>query len=96
MEEVGKVIGQPTFTKENKVILALKTNCIAMEDTRLNLMKLHCIMDTAHLEATDDAIPPSVGPGALAFNGLVLTEARYTHLIWYTQQKFFCGSQTRT
>jgi hypothetical protein len=63
--EVDKVIGRPTFTKANKVMLALKTNCIAMEDARSNLGKLHCIINTGHLETTGANIPPSVDPGAL-------------------------------
>jgi hypothetical protein len=32
--EVDKVIGRPTFTKANKMMVALKTNCIALEDAR--------------------------------------------------------------
>ena len=34
MEEVDKVIGRPTFTKVHKVIVAIKSNCIAMDDPR--------------------------------------------------------------
>jgi hypothetical protein len=63
MEEVDKVIGRPTFTKANKVVVALKTNCITMEDTRSNLGKSHCIMNTAHLESTKQIVPPSTDPG---------------------------------
>jgi hypothetical protein len=34
MDEVDKVIGRPAFTKVNRVTVALKTNCIALEDNR--------------------------------------------------------------
>ena len=44
-----------------------------MEDARSNLGKLHCIMDTAHLEATLVAIPPSIDPGALTFENFSTT-----------------------
>ena len=69
MEEVDKVIGKPTFTKVNKVIVALKTNCIAMEDSRSNLGKLHCIMDSSHLEAGNNLITASIDPGELSYAG---------------------------
>jgi hypothetical protein len=92
MEEVNKVIGRPTFTKANKVMVALKANCIVMEDTRSNLGKSHCIMNTAHLETTKAVIPPSTDLGQIAFDKLDLTkgtfpEARDVHIIWYSQQK---------
>jgi hypothetical protein len=95
IEEVD--IRRPTFTKANKVMVALKTNCIAMEDTRSNLGKLHCIMDTAHLESTKQAVPPSTDQGQIAFDALDLTtatfpEARDAHIIWYTQQKYLWDS----
>jgi hypothetical protein len=41
MEEADKVIGRPTFTKANKVIVAIKTNCIAIEDSRSQVGELH-------------------------------------------------------
>jgi hypothetical protein len=50
MEKVHKVIGRPTFTKVNQVTVALKTNCIAMEDPRSWVGKLHCITNSQHLE----------------------------------------------
>ena len=50
-EEVPPVVGLPTFISSNVVITALKTNCIAMDDDRSNLGKLHCIMDTSSMEA---------------------------------------------
>jgi hypothetical protein len=91
MEEVDTVIGRP------KVMVALKTNCIAMEDTRSNLGKLHCIMNTAHLETTKLIVPPSTDPGQIAFDALDLTDttfpdARDAHMIVYTQQKYLWDS----
>jgi hypothetical protein len=76
---------------------ALKTNCIAMDDTRSNLGKLHCIMNTAHLESTKLIVPPSTDPGQIAFDALDLTkatfpEARDAHIIQYTQQKYLWES----
>jgi hypothetical protein len=96
IEEVD--IRRPTFTKANKVMVALKTNCIAMEDTRSNLGKLHCIMNTAHLETTKAVIPPSTDLGQIAFDRLDLTnatfpEARDAHIIWYSQQKHWWDSE---
>jgi hypothetical protein len=97
MEDVDTVIGRPTFTKANKVMVALKTNCIAMEDTISNLGKLYCIMDTKQLEADKQTIPPSIDPGQIAFDALDLTkatfpEARDAHIIQYTQQKYLWES----
>jgi hypothetical protein len=40
MEEVDRVIGRPTFTIVNRVTVALKTNCIAMEDPRSRVGRL--------------------------------------------------------
>jgi hypothetical protein len=82
--EVGKVIGLTTFTTVYKVILALKNNYIAMDDTRSNLGKLHCITNTASIESTGIAVSHSTDPGALSFEHLVLAEARDTHLVWCT------------
>jgi hypothetical protein len=97
MEEVDTVFGRPTFTKANKVMVALKTNCIAMEDTRSNLGKLHCIIDTKQLEADKQTISPSTDPGQIDFNELDLTdttfpEAREAYMIVYTQQKYLWDS----
>jgi hypothetical protein len=50
MEEVDKVIGGRTFTKVNRVTVALETNCIAMEDPRSRVGRLHCITNSQHLE----------------------------------------------
>jgi hypothetical protein len=44
-------------------------------------------MDTGHLETGGANIPASVDPGALTFTGLVLAEARDTHLVWFTSRK---------
>jgi hypothetical protein len=97
MEEVNTVIGRPTFTKANKVMVALKTNYIAMEDTRSNLGKLHCIMDTKQIEADKQTISPSTDPGQIDFNDLDLTdttfpEAREAYMIVYTQRKYLWDS----
>jgi hypothetical protein len=91
-EEVGKIIGIPSFTTVYKVVLALKNNCIAMEDPRSALGKLHCIANTANLEPTGVAIPPSIDPGELSFAHLVLPQSRDTHLIWYTNRKHLWDS----
>jgi hypothetical protein len=58
MEEVGKVIGRSTFTKMNQVTVALKTNCIAMEDSRSRVGRLHCITNSQHLEQGGMGIQP--------------------------------------
>jgi hypothetical protein len=81
MEEVGTVIGRPTFTKANRVTVALKTNCTAMEDTRSNLGKLHCIMDTKQLEADKQTIPPSTDPGQIIKTSISTTMERGSLLL---------------
>jgi hypothetical protein len=45
MEEVNKVLGRPNFTKVNRVTVTLKTNCIAMEDPRSMVGRIHCIVN---------------------------------------------------
>jgi hypothetical protein len=70
MEEVDKVIGRPIFTKVNRVTVALKTNCIAMEDARSRVGRLHYIVNSRHLEQGGIGIPPSVNPGIPTFVGL--------------------------
>jgi hypothetical protein len=96
MEDIDKLIGQPTFTTANKVVIvALKTNCIAMEDDRSKLGKLHCIMDTAHLEAGNVTILASTDPCPLSFDGLITTTDRDTHLINYRAQRKHYGKQTK-
>ena len=86
MEEVDKVIGRPTFTKINKVIVAIKRNCIAMDDTRSRVGKLHCIMNSQHLETGGIGIPPSVNPGPATFAGLASAAARDNYIIDHTAQ----------
>jgi hypothetical protein len=73
-EEVPPVVGQPTFGASNVVITALKTNCIAMDDDRSALGKLHCIMDSSPMEQGKQKILASTDPGELNNNGLA-TEA---------------------
>jgi hypothetical protein len=84
MEEVDKVIRRPIFTKANKVTVAIKTNCIAIEDSRSRVGKLHRIMNSQHLETGAVAIVPGQNPGALTFQGLADAAAQYTHLIEHT------------
>ena len=69
-EEVQPVVGLPTFVSAHVVISALKTNCIAMDDDRSNLGKLHCIMDTSNMETR---VVASTNPGELSFAGLGLS-----------------------
>jgi hypothetical protein len=52
----AEVVGQPTFVAANVVITALKTNCIAMDDDRSALGKLHCMMDSSSMEANKTKI----------------------------------------
>jgi hypothetical protein len=84
MEEVDKVIGRPTFTKVNRVTVALKTNCIAMEDPRSRVGRLHCITDSQHLEEGEIGIPPSANPGAPTFVGLTSALARENYMLDHT------------
>jgi hypothetical protein len=82
VEEVDKIIDRPTFTSTNKVITALKTNCISIEDERSGLGKLHCIIDSTYMEAG------GVGPGPISFAGLDGKQAaKDTYLIAYYAQK---------
>jgi hypothetical protein len=80
MEEVDKVIGRPTFTKVNRVTVALKTNCIAMEDPRPRVGKLYCIINSQHLEQGGLGIPPSANPGTPTFVGLADALARENYM----------------
>ena len=86
-EEVPPVIGLPTFVSSNVVITALKTNCIAMDDDRSNLGKLHCIMDTSSMEASKTKIAASTDPGELTYTGLATEELRANHLAGYSKKK---------
>jgi hypothetical protein len=70
MEEADKVIGRPTFIKANKAIVAIKSNCIAIEDSKSRVGRLYCIMDSQYLETGAVAIVPSQNPGVLTFQGL--------------------------
>ena len=83
-EEVQPVVGLPTFVSAHVVISALKTNCIAMDDDRSNLGKLHCIMDTSNMET---AVVASTNPGELSFAGLGTEELRANHLATYSRRK---------
>jgi hypothetical protein len=57
MEEVDKVICRATFAKVDRVTVALKTNCIAVEDARPRVGRLHCIVNSQHLEQGGVSIP---------------------------------------
>jgi hypothetical protein len=88
MEEVDKIIDRPTFSSCNKIIVALKTNCISIEDDRSGLGKLHCIIDSAPMEANRVGIVASINQGPLSFTGLADTQAaKDTYLIGYYAQK---------
>jgi hypothetical protein len=91
MEEVDKVIGRPTFTKFNLVTVALKTNCIAMEDPRSRVGRLHCIVNSQHIEQGGIGIPPSENPGPLTFVGLLDTLARENYMLDHTQHYLHNG-----
>jgi hypothetical protein len=69
-EEVPPVVGQPTFVAANVVITALKTSCIAMDDDRSALGKLHCMMDSSSMESNKTKILVSTDPGELSYVGL--------------------------
>jgi hypothetical protein len=79
-EEVPRVIGKPTFVSANKVIAALKKNCIRMKDTRPKVGKLHCIMDSTAYKANKTAIVASTDPGELDFDGMEKGEVRAVHM----------------
>ena len=85
MEEVNKVIGRPTFTKVHKVIVAIKSNCIAMDNPRSRVGKLHCICNSQHLEAEGVGVPASRNPGPPTFVGLDDLAARDNYIIDHTQ-----------
>jgi hypothetical protein len=86
-EEVPRVIGKPTFVSSNVVIKALKTNCIRMKDSQSALGKLHCMMDSASMEANKTAIVASKDPGELKFLGSKTSETRATHIAQYNVKK---------
>jgi hypothetical protein len=86
-EEVSQVIGKPTSVSANKVITALKTNCVSMKDTRSKIGKLHCMMDLSSMEANKTAIAESTDLGELDFNGMVTEEARAVYMTQYCVQK---------
>jgi hypothetical protein len=82
VEEAAKIIDRPTFTSANKVITALKANCISMEDERSGLGKLHCIIDSTHMEVGGVGVVASINPGPISFTGLDDTQAaKDTYLI---------------
>jgi hypothetical protein len=88
MEEVDKITDRPTFKACNRVIKALKTNCISIEDERSDLGKLHCIINTENMEDDGIAIAASINPGPLSFDNLADTQAaKDTYLIGYYAQK---------
>jgi hypothetical protein len=87
MEEVDKITDRPTFNSCNKVIKALKTNCISIEDERSELGKLHCIIDLADMEENGVGIVARINPGPLSFTGLDNIQAADTYLIGYYAQK---------
>jgi hypothetical protein len=84
MEEVDRVIGRPTFTKVNQVTVALKTNCIAMEDPRSRVGRLHYIVNSQHLDQGGIGIPPSVNPGTPTFAGFVDALAQENYMLDHT------------
>ena len=86
-EEVPPVVGQPTFVAANVVITALKTNCIAMDDDRSALGKLHCMMDSSSMEANKQKILASKDPGELSYDGLTSEALRAQHLASYSRKK---------
>jgi hypothetical protein len=88
-DEIPSVIGEPTFVAAYAVIRALKTNCIAMEDDRSALGKLHCMMDSSSLEATKTKILASTDPGELTYQGLKTEEQRAQHLASYSRRKAY-------
>jgi hypothetical protein len=72
----------------NRIIKALKTNCISIEDERSDLGKLHCIIDTVNMEDDGIGVTASINPGPLSFDGLADTQvAKDTYLIGYYAQK---------
>jgi hypothetical protein len=88
MEEVNKIIDRPKFKSCNKVIKALKTNCISIEDEISDLGKLHCIIDTKNIEEDGVGVIASINPGPLSYAGLDDTQtAKDTYLTGYYAQK---------
>jgi hypothetical protein len=88
MEEVDKITDHPTFKSCNRVIKALKTNCISIEDERSDLCKLHCIIDTENMKDDGIGVASSMNPGPLLYDRLVDTQAaKDTYLIGYYAQK---------
>jgi uncharacterized membrane protein YgcG len=86
-EEVPRVIGKPIFVSSNVVIKALKTNCIRMKDPRSALGKLHCMMDSASMEANKTAIVASKDPSEIKFPGSTTAETRATHIAQYNAKR---------
>jgi hypothetical protein len=86
-EEVPPVVGQPPFVAAIVVITALKTNCIAMDDDRSALGKLHCMMDSSSMEAGKTKILASKDTGELSYNGLATEALRAGHLASYIRKK---------
>jgi hypothetical protein len=91
-EEVPPVVGQPTLVAANVVITALKTNCIAMDDDRSALGKLHCMMYSSSMEANKTKILASKDPGKLNDDGLATEANRTQHLASYSRKKAFWES----
>ena len=70
-EEVEAVHGRPTFTKCHRVIEAVKTNLIAIDDVRSPVVgKLHLAMSTGHWETDGNDVDPSGDPGIASYDGL--------------------------
>jgi hypothetical protein len=91
-EEIPPVVGQPTLVASNVVITALKTNCIAMDDDRSALGKVHCMMDSSSMEANKTKILASKDPGELTYTGLATEALRAGHLASYSRKKSFWES----
>jgi hypothetical protein len=87
MEEVDKVTGIPNFTKVNRVIVALKTNCIAMEHPRSMVGRLHCIVNSQHLEQGGVGIPASINPGTPTIVGLADALARENYMLYHMTRR---------
>jgi hypothetical protein len=55
-----------------------------MEDPRSRVGRLHCIVNSQHLEQGGIGIPPSVNPGPPTFIGLVDALARENYMLDHT------------
>ena len=91
-EEIDPVVGIPTFVASLRVVTAIKTNSIAMDDDRSDLGKLHCIMDSSSLETNKTKVTASIDPGELDYSECKTEEERTIHLAKYSRQRFLWES----